>query len=400
MTHSQRLQVLWTRFISAVICVILVLSMSATISSVKPKEVEAMSVDEALEKYKKDIIASCRKTGVWASVMAAQFVYESGNPLSDLAENHNNFFGIRWASKFATTYPGASEVSYSNGSFTHFPKPEDSITEHSIIFWNGYYPTELSLLKDLNSDRDSFLKAVGAGSYCPGNNGSYYANCKAIIDSRGFDEWDKLAFPDGRKFCGNGEDNVGEYSYPDDGYNSGDIENNPATETEEQEDGSTNLVLSEWDLVGMKELGESKLGADQTTIEMQSDASLGVAENYKVKTLGESITSSKEANIFEKLRVAVVFTGLCLIFYCVLLTMGTVFDRVNQFIEISIIGILTLGKLTYTDEAYAKGSSGYITGGRMLKLIAVTLVIGLFLVSGGIFSIMSKLYFWLMPLLG
>lgn len=389
-----------SRVIIFLICFIMIVGINATTLSVNVRDVSATSVDEALEKYKKDIIASARKTGVWASVTAAQFVYESGNPLSDLAENHNNFFGIRWAGSFAEKYPGASEVSYSNGSFTHFPKPEDSITEHSTIFWNGYYPTELSILKDLNSDRDSFLKALGNGAYCPGNGGSYYSNCMAIIKSRGFDEWDKLAFPDGRKFCGNGTDNVGEYNYPDDGYNSSDVENNPNTETEEQEDGSKNLVLSEWDLVGMSELGESKINKAQEGIELQDDSSLGITENYKVKTLGSSISTNRVEKLFENLRVAVVFTGLCLIFYCVLLFMGTIFDRVNQFVEISIIGILTLGKLTYTDEAYAKGSSGYVTGARMSKLIIVTLIFGLFLVSGGIFSVLSRVYFWLLPLIG
>lgn len=388
-----------SRFLSVLLCLVFFFGLCTTVSDVNTREVEATSVDEALEMYKKDIIASCRKTGVWASVVAAQFKYESGNPLSNLAEEHNNFFGIRWASSFAEKYPGAYEVHYSNGSFTSFPNPEDSITEHSVIWWNGFYPTELALLKDLNSDRDSFLRAVGNGAYCPGNGGSYYANCKAIIDSNGFDEWDELAFPNGRKFCGNGTDNVGEYSYPDDGYNSSDIENNPDTSKEEQEDGSTNLVISEWNIAGMSALGESKLGADRDKVELVDDGSLSISENYQIKSMREAVSTTISDRLFANIRVAVVFTGLCLIFYCVLLTLGSVFDKVNQFLEINLVGILTLGKLMYTDEEYAKGSAGYITGARMFKLIIVILAIGLFLVSGGVFSLLSKALFWIYSIL-
>lgn len=55
-----------------------------------------MSPLEAIEKYKKEIISSSRKTGVWASVTAAQLILESGNPMSTLAMEGNNFFGIKW----------------------------------------------------------------------------------------------------------------------------------------------------------------------------------------------------------------------------------------------------------------------------------------------------------------
>lgn len=199
-----------------------------------PYRYNALSAESSLETHKKDIIEISHKTGVWASVTAAQFILEGGNPVSDLALEDNNYFGIKWSDKYTERYPGAYEVKYMTKEanedgelvpqpawFTHFPSVRDSIVEHSVIWWNGYYEDELNVLYNLNSSRDEFVNTVGKGAYA--TDPKYTYKLKKCIAEYNLDELDKIAFPNGRKYCGNESKVEGTYNYPDDGYNSSEI---------------------------------------------------------------------------------------------------------------------------------------------------------------------------------
>lgn len=95
-----------------IILVSLIVSVFAS-GILKTQDVYDLTGVEAVEKYKKDIVASARKTGVWASVTAAQLLVESGSgELSELASKDNNLFGIKWSKYHADRYPGAKPVSY------------------------------------------------------------------------------------------------------------------------------------------------------------------------------------------------------------------------------------------------------------------------------------------------
>lgn len=69
---------------------------------------------------------------------------------------------------------------------------------------------------------DEFLREMANGPYATYK--GYYGKLRSVIDSNNLEELDKLAFPEGRKFCGFVESSVGEYKYPSDGYNGGDVE--------------------------------------------------------------------------------------------------------------------------------------------------------------------------------
>ena len=161
---------------------------------------EKLTSLEAIEKYKSEIISSARKTGVWASVTAAQLILESGSgEMSGLATKDNNFFGIKWADKFESRYPGSYPVKYPTteyydgvahkvlADFTHFPSPADGITEHSIIWWNGNYAPELKILYDLDSSMDEFLKEMGDGPYA--TDPAYYTKLRNVIDKNNLEEF-------------------------------------------------------------------------------------------------------------------------------------------------------------------------------------------------------------------
>lgn len=363
----------------------------------EPRVVEALSPLEAIETYKKEIVASARRTGVWASVTAAQLILECGNPMSDLATVDNNFFGIKWADSHAERYPGAYSVEYStqedygNGyvtimdNFTHFPNPADGITEHSVIWWNGAYQPELDILYDLNSSMDAFLREMGNGPYA--TDPSYYSKLRSIIDDNGLEELDKLAYPNGRKFCGFGENTVGEYSYPDDGYNSEDVEN-IATPEKDEETGEVNLVVKEEDLVGM--FPEVFFKSD---VKLPDKNSLTMYESDSMVLIKNSILESRSWNLLDGIRVAVVTLGLLLLMYAILIWVCYIFDRVNILFDISLVSLISLGIMHYTDNTDDRGV-GSLHSDNIVKKEVLMILVGFFLISGSLFSfIIDVVYF-------
>lgn len=359
---------------------------------------KAISPLEAIETYKKDIVASSRKTGVWASVTAAQLILESGNPMSKLATVDNNFFGIKWSDKFTTRYPGSYAVTYGttedfgNGlvavkdEFAHFPSPSDGITEHSIIWWNGNYGPELEILYDLNSSMDSFLREMANGPYAtdPG----YYSKLRSVIDSNNLEELDKLAFPEGRKYCGFNGSFVGEYKYLDDGYNADDLKEISKSEKDEST-GITYKIVEEEDLVGM--YPSSFFEEDLESIDLPSYDSLTTLEKYRLEELKESYKENIEWKIWDTIRAIVIFIGLVLIVYSILFFACFIFDRVNVFFEISLISVISLGVLRYSDDDSSKGK-GLVNKRGLIRIVSSCMFVGFFLISGSIFSIIMNTY--------
>ena len=373
----------------------LLLSVLIVVSTSNRFSVKALSPLEAIETYKADIVSSARKTGVWASVTAAQLILESGNPMSDLATKDNNFFGIKWSSNHAKKYPGAYAVNYStledygsgmtriNDDFTHFPTPKDGITEHSIIWWNGNYGPELNILKDLNSTMDEFLKEMGIGPYATDPN--YYSKLRKIIDDNKLEELDKQAFPEGRKFCGFGDDNVGEYKYPDDGFNDVGTSGSKSVDVS----GKGYVIVDEKDLVGM--YPESFFGDDAKDISLATYDELSTLEKANLDNIKRNILQQREWSIYDTIRVLTVFMGLCLIFYSVLIFVAYIFDRTNNLIEVSMISILSLGSLCFSDDEDKDKNWHHVNKSRLLKIEISLWLVGFFLVAGGVFNLVLKI---------
>lgn len=348
----------------------------------------AMSPLEAVEKYKADIISSSRKTGVWASVTAAQLILESGNPMSDLATEDNNFFGIKWAEAYKTKYPGSFPVSYStkedygggevstSAIFTHFPSVTDGITEHSIIWWNGHYEPELKILEDLGSSMDSFLREMGNGPYA--TDSSYYYKLRKVIDDNNLEDLDKLAFPEGRKFCGFGDRRVGKYEYPDDDFNAG------VGEKVIGSNGLSYVIVKEEDLVGM--YPKSFFLDDSKSISLPSYDNLSLKEKNNLNLIKDNFQEQYSWNVWDLLRVCSVFLGLCILVYAVVFIAGFLFDKSNNIIDLSLIAILSLGHLQYSEEEV--DIKGYVNQSRLIKIELALFVVGFFLVGGGLFSIL------------
>lgn len=116
--------------------------------------------------------------------------------------------------------------------------------------------------------------------------------------------------------------------------------------------------------------------------------------------------SSKQGGVLYWIRVIVMLLGIALIVWSVLLYVGFWFDRANNFIDISVVTILTLGKLATsdTDEEYTYGdkeSKGIKTiNSRILTRICILgILAGVLIVSGALYTLISKLVYFVMSLI-
>lgn len=174
-------------------------------------------------------------------------------------------------------------------------------------------------------------------------------------------------------------------------YNLGDVTigSSPSegSEGEESYDSAGHLIVPESGLVGMSGLTSSIL-SEQEELEFASREDLSIGEQYSVVMIGEDVALAKEALSLDNARVAVVFVGLVFVFYGVLLILALMLDKINSFVEISFVGLLTLGFIQYTEDEDLKISKGYASMGKMVSIIAVVMVIGCLLISGGVIPFM------------
>ena len=129
---------------------------------------------------------------------------------------------------------------------------------------------------------------------------------------------------------------------------------------------------------------KSTLANEQVSIELKSRGDLSSGEAYSVATVGENLALMREANLVDTARIAVVFIGLCLVFYAVMLLVAYLFDYSNSFLEVSLVKFLTFGYLEYTDDEIAKHEKGKASSKRLLFLVVILIIIGCLFVSGGV----------------
>lgn len=149
-------------------------------------------------------------------------------------------------------------------------------------------------------------------------------------------------------------------------------------------------IKSEWELVGMEHL-KSQIADQQNNINLMSRDDLSTGEAYSVATVGENIVLLKEANVIDTARIAVVFIGLCLVFYAVMLLVAYLFDYSNSFLEISLVKVLTFGYLEYSDDELAKNERGKASSKRLLFLVVFLIIIGCLFISGGVLRTVMEL---------
>ena len=184
--------------------------------------VNAMSLMDAMNAHKTEIITMCRDYGVWPSQLIGQAGIESGiYELTQLASVHNNYWGLTYSSQIASKIPTGSCY----GGFCSFPTFMDGVKAYCLWWWQSYYGGVQGVLYSLGSTPDQMYSSIIASGFMEQKNG-YIEGMYAAISALDANEWDRLAYPDGRKYVPQVEgmscthEAVGEWDYPIDFYNS------------------------------------------------------------------------------------------------------------------------------------------------------------------------------------
>lgn len=147
-------------------------------------------------------------------------------------------------------------------------------------------------------------------------------------------------------------------------------------------------IISEWELTGMP--AKSGLTADAVNLSFVGKDSEGLtAENRKdIAEIRTSIADTKTINAWVTARVIIVFIGLLMFTYALMLLLALLFDKFNTIIDISLIGVLTLGMIKFSDDKYSSNGEEDVIRTtdtkRMIMLIVIMVLIGGIFVSGGV----------------
>ena len=159
----------------------------------------------------------------------------------------------------------------------------------------------------------------------------------------------------------------------------------------------TSEIVSEWESTGMKGL-DKKLKDNQSQVILPTNSDLSIKEQYSVALSGENIALEKYSSYIDIVRVTVVFIGLCLVLLGVFLIVALIFDKANNFIEISLVNIVTFGLLKYSDEKNTKRDSGYASATKIIIIVSVVMTIGLLLILGVFSPFTMKAIEWVVNL--
>lgn len=148
-------------------------------------------------------------------------------------------------------------------------------------------------------------------------------------------------------------------------------------------------IVSEWDLVGMK--GRSGLLRDSNRVVLPEYSHLNATEKGSLGVIKDNIISNKAFYLFDTMRVMMVFLGLCVVVYSVVFCIAYLFDKTNNIFDLSLVSIVSLGLLKYSYETENKKMKGYVNTGKAIKISLLCLVTGLFIISGGVFSVITRI---------
>lgn len=177
----------------------------------------------------------------------------------------------------------------------------------------------------------------------------------------------------------------------------GNVSISGSTNGEDGDESVTFKLPREDELVGMPE--KSKLMESIININTVDQDSLNPREKFMLTDIGTGIVLERSYRIVENVRTFICFIGMFLIFYSIFLILAAIFDTVNNFVDISMVSVFSMGKLTYTTGADDTEAYGVLNRSKLIKSCIVLVCIGLLLVSGAIFTAISKLLIKLLSLI-
>lgn len=151
-------------------------------------------------------------------------------------------------------------------------------------------------------------------------------------------------------------------------------------------------ITDEKDLEGMPE--GSVLSEEQEKINMSTRDNLGIGEKYSLSSVGEGIEINNRANALDLARRITAFIGLVLLMYGNFLFVAMWLDKINTFIDVSVVKLFTFGLINYAPNNDDVGSTKYIPTKKLIASIVAMGIIGIVILSGSIFSGLSQFVYW------
>lgn len=181
---------------------------NATVTGTQYKDFANLTEKQAAAKILEMVREDYEKTGIFASVTAAQMILESGYVSTTLAQQGNNCFGMKctlsgntWAN---STWDGISKVNiktaeeytpgvitYKYADFRKYPCIEDSIGDHSAYLLGAMDGNKKRYagLTDCKNYKEA-ITLIKNGGYA--TDSSYISKICDIIERFGLDKYDKV----------------------------------------------------------------------------------------------------------------------------------------------------------------------------------------------------------------
>lgn len=149
-------------------------------------------------------------------------------------------------------------------------------------------------------------------------------------------------------------------------------------------DGALSWVTEEY-FVDVSEFKENDL-------QLMSARDLTLVDRTSVGDWRRNIEYNKKELQVRYPRSSVMFIGILLMVYSILLYLAYWFDRVNNFLEISLLGILTMGRFQVSPDDIISnfkdsgGGTKILVHKDIVSVVLIGVAIGIFLVSGRVFN--------------
>jgi len=136
--------------------------------------------------------------------------------------------------------------------------------------------------------------------------------------------------------------------------------------------------------------------AEEVPLSMMNSSSLTANERLEISDWNRSLEYQKEDKMNGLLRAIVMLCGIVVVVYSTLLFLAFQVDRVNNFIDISLVSTMTFGLMMVADDGQSTYASKTARGEpKMLTLKDVTIAsisgiaVGVLLLSGKLFGIID-----------
>ena len=162
---------------------------------------------------------------------------------------------------------------------------------------------------------------------------------------------------------------------------------------------SCGSVLTDSDLTGMPI--ESTLLGSQEMVELYGADDLSLVAGNSLQTIKENMNLNK-VRVSRYLHIITMFLGICCTVYAVLILVASVFDSINRWVDISLLGVLSLNKWAIIhkgDTEYGDVHIGYnkssnktlLTFKMLLFRMAIIFIVGIVLISGVITNLVAEI---------